>query len=76
MMGALVLATVVLILMLRTGMELSRAEAVVLLVLYGLFMAVMVTESFDLVSLVPHLPPNDSIPTSACLATGSIWSAI
>lgn len=62
MMGALVLATVLLFLMLRTRMSLSHPESVVLLALYLLFILWMVLENFGWVDLVPHLPPRPGTP--------------
>ena len=62
MMGALVLATVILFLMLRTKMALSRPEAVVLLAIYAVFVLWMVAENFGLVDFVPHLPPRAGVP--------------
>jgi cation:H+ antiporter len=58
MMGVLTLATIILFVILRTRMELSRGEAVILLVLYGVFVVWLGLESFDVVDLVPGLPPH------------------
>ncbi len=57
LMGVLTLATVVLFLMMRTRMILERWEAVVLLVLYGTFVAFVTLEVVGLVDLIPTLPP-------------------
>jgi cation:H+ antiporter len=52
MMGFLALATLVFIVFTRTHLELSNAEAVSLLVLYGIFLAWMVAESVGLLETV------------------------
>jgi cation:H+ antiporter len=52
MMGFLALATLVFIVFTRTHLELSNAEAVSLLVLYGIFLAWMVAESVGLLESV------------------------
>lgn len=57
MLGALTAATVVLFLMMRTGMVLSKPECVVLLALYLVFIVWIGAESFGAVDWVPHLPP-------------------
>lgn len=57
LMGVLTLATVVLFLMMRTRMILEPWEAVVLLVLYGTFVAFVGLEVVGLVDLIPTLPP-------------------
>lgn len=57
MMGILTLATVVLFLMMRTQMVLSRGEAAILLVLYGLFVIWIGLESFGRIDWVRGLPP-------------------
>lgn len=59
MMGVLTFATIVMFLMMRTHMVLSRAEAWMLLVIYAAFVAWMGLESLDLVDLVQGLPPLD-----------------
>ena len=53
MMGALVAATVVLFVTLRTGLVLTEREAYVLLVTYGLFLLWVVLEAANLVSILP-----------------------
>ncbi len=58
MMGVLTLATVVLFVAMRTGMELSRRESVVLLVLYACFVVWISLECFAVVDLIPSLPPD------------------
>jgi cation:H+ antiporter len=60
MMGVLTLATVALFLMMRTSMVLSRWEAALLLVLYAAFVAWMGLETFEVVDLIPGLPPAPS----------------
>lgn len=57
MMGVLTLATLVLFVLMRLGMNLSRMESTLLLVLYAAFVFWMGAETFDLVDLVPGLPP-------------------
>lgn len=57
MMAALTFATVLLFLMMRTRMTLSRMECVILLVVYGLFVAWISLETFGVIDSVPHLPP-------------------
>lgn len=57
MLGVLTVATVVLFLLMRTRMTLSRAESGLLLGLYGLFVLWLGAESFALVDVVPGLPP-------------------
>ncbi len=57
MMAALTVATLVLFVMLRTSMALSRQEAVVLLVIYAAFIVWLGFETFRAVDWVPHLPP-------------------
>jgi len=52
MMGFLTLATIILFAMMRTDLTLSRAECVVLLVLYGVFVAWMVLETAGLTAVV------------------------
>ena len=58
MMGALTFATIVLFLMLRTHMLVSRLEAWGLLVVYVVFVAWMGVETFGVIDLLPHLPPD------------------
>lgn len=57
MMGILTAATVVLFLMMRTQMVLSRGESVALLVIYIGFLGWIALESAPLIDLVPGLPP-------------------
>lgn len=61
MMGILTFATIVLFVLLRTGMQLTRTEAVVLLVLYAVFVVWIGCECFDVIDLVPGLPPHDGL---------------
>lgn len=58
MMGALMLANLLLFVMLRTGKRLTRGEAIVLLAAYGLFLAWIAAETLALVDLLPRLPPS------------------
>ncbi|MEZ6186927.1 MAG: sodium:calcium antiporter [Planctomycetota bacterium] len=57
MFGVLTLGTVVLFVMLRTGLRLTRLEAVILLAIYGVFVVWIACESAGWVDLVPSLPP-------------------
>jgi cation:H+ antiporter len=57
LMAVLTLATLVVFLMMRTHMLLSRTEAWTLIVLYVVFIAWMAVETFDLIDLIPSLPP-------------------
>ncbi|MDN3518520.1 sodium:calcium antiporter [Aquisalimonas lutea] len=57
MMAALTGATVLLFLLMRTRMVLSRAESVVLLGVYLAFIVWIAVETFGVVDLVPRLPP-------------------
>jgi cation:H+ antiporter len=57
MMAVLTAATILLFLMMRTHMVLSRGESVALLVFYVVFVGWISLESFALVDLVPGLPP-------------------
>ena len=57
MMAALTAATVLLFLMMRTKMILSRWECVVLLVVYAVFVVWISAETFGVLDWVPHLPP-------------------
>jgi cation:H+ antiporter len=59
MMGALTLATLVLFVMMRLGMNLNKRESAVLIVLYFVFVLWMGLETFGYVDLVPSLPPHD-----------------
>jgi len=52
LMAFLTLATVVLFTQMRTGLELSRGESVLLLALYGLFVAWLVLETMNVVDLL------------------------
>ncbi len=61
MMAALTLATLILFAMMRTQMSLSRREAWILLLLYLTFVAWVGLESFDVIDLVPGIPP-DHVP--------------
>ncbi|WP_280547497.1 sodium:calcium antiporter [Halomonas sp. 11-S5] len=57
MMAVLTAATVVLFLMMRTQMVLSRCECVALLMIYVAFLAWIGVETFGMLDLVPSLPP-------------------
>lgn len=57
LMAVLTAATILLFLLMRTKMTLSRVEAAVLLASYGIFVIWMVVETFGWLDLVPHLPP-------------------
>ncbi|MEA2117290.1 sodium:calcium antiporter [Halovibrio sp. HP20-50] len=57
MMAALTAATVVLFLMMRTRMILSRRECVALLVIYVAFLVWIGAETFGVLDWVPSLPP-------------------
>jgi cation:H+ antiporter len=57
MMGVLTAATLILFLMMRTRMVVSKAESVALLVVYALFVVWITLESFALIDTVPGLPP-------------------
>jgi len=57
MMAVLTAATVVLFLMMRTQMILSRGECVALLVIYVAFLVWIGTETFGVLDWVPSLPP-------------------
>ncbi|MGQ7263549.1 sodium:calcium antiporter [Vreelandella sp. V005] len=57
MMAALTAATVLLFLMMRTKMILSRWECAVLLVVYAAFVVWISAETFGVLDWVPHLPP-------------------
>ena len=52
MMAFLVVATIVLFTFLRTELTLSRGEAIVLLAMYGVFVAWMILETFGIVTIV------------------------
>jgi cation:H+ antiporter len=58
MMGVLTFATIVLFLMMRTGMLLSEGESWGLLVLYVVFTVWIGAESFGLLDTVPGIPPS------------------
>jgi cation:H+ antiporter len=57
MMAVLTFATVILFLMMRTNMILSRSESWVLLALYGIFIAWISLESFNVVDMIVNFPP-------------------
>lgn len=57
MLAVLTVATIALFLMMRTGMVLTKAESIVLLVLYGIFVVWIGAENFNLIDWVPSLPP-------------------
>ncbi len=57
MMAVLTLATLIVFLMMRTDLLVSRREAWSLIVLYALFVVWMGIETFGVVNLVPSLPP-------------------
>jgi len=57
MLAVLTAATVVLFMMMRIQMTLSRAESVALLALYGVFVVSIAVETFGVIDLVPGLPP-------------------
>lgn len=57
MMGVLTLATVLLFVMMRTGMVVTRRESALLLVLYAAFVVWVSLESFGYIDMVPSLPP-------------------
>jgi len=58
MMGVLTLATVILFVMMRTNLSISRRESVVLLALYAVFVVWISLESLGYVDLIPSLPPD------------------
>ncbi len=57
MMAVLTLATVILFLMMRTHMIVSRAESWSLLLIYGAFVAWIAMESFNVTNLLVNFPP-------------------
>jgi len=57
MMAVLTIATLTVFLMMRTDLLVSRREAWALIVLYAVFVVWMTVETFDVVDLVPSLPP-------------------
>lgn len=57
LMAGLTTATIVLFLMMRTRMVLSRRESLALLVIYAVFVVWISAETFGSVDLVPGLPP-------------------
>ncbi len=57
MMAVLTLATIVVFLMMRTHLLLSETEAWSLIALYAIFVVWMAVETFDVIDLVPSLPP-------------------
>lgn len=64
MMAALTFATLILFGMMRTGMQLSRREAWILLVLYGLFVLWVSLETIGVIDLLPSLPPTVAPPST------------
>jgi cation:H+ antiporter len=60
MMGVLTAATIVLFVMMRLDLSLSRTESAVLLALYVLFVAWITLETLAVVDLVPTLPPGEA----------------
>jgi cation:H+ antiporter len=60
MMGVLTFATIVLFVMMRTDLAISRRESVVLLLLYAVFVVWISLESLGYVDLIPSLPPDVS----------------
>ena len=65
MMAALTFATVLLFLMMRTHMILSRRESICLLVVYAAFVVWVSLESFGTIDLVPPLPPSGAVSAHA-----------
>jgi len=63
MFAMLTLATVVLFLVMRTHMVLSRAESAVLLAVYVIFVVWIAAETFGTVDFVPKLPPPTAGPS-------------
>ncbi len=61
LMGLLTAATILLFLLMRIDMRLSRFESSALLVTYALFVALMVVESFGWLDVIPHLPPAEAM---------------
>jgi len=59
MMAALTFATLILFVFMRIEMRLYRWEAVLLLILYGVFVVWMTLETFNVWDIVPGLPPLD-----------------
>ncbi|MFB6279451.1 MAG: sodium:calcium antiporter [Salinibacter sp.] len=57
MMAVLTVATLIVFLMMRTDLLVSRREAWSLVVIYGLFILWMGVETFGVIDLVPSLPP-------------------
>lgn len=57
LMAALALATIILFAMMRRQMSLSRNESWLLLALYGLFVGLIIAESFQALDLIPDFPP-------------------
>ena len=57
MMAVLTLATLIVFLMMRTDLLVSRREAWSLIVLYAVFVLWMGVETFGVIDLVPNLPP-------------------
>jgi cation:H+ antiporter len=61
LMAVLTAATLVIFLMMRTDLVVSRREAWGLIALYILFVGWMVVETFDVVDFVPTLPPGSRL---------------
>ena len=57
LMAALTFGTLVLFVIMRLGMRLNKVESMILLALYVVFVLWMGLESFDVIDLVPSLPP-------------------
>jgi cation:H+ antiporter len=57
MMAVLTLATLVLFVLMRLGMNLNAKESIFLLILYVIFVAWMGLETFGVIDMVPSLPP-------------------
>lgn len=62
MLAVLTAATVVLFLMMRTHMLLTRTESLALLILYALFVTWITAETFGAIDWVPSLPPATASP--------------
>jgi len=57
MMAVLTLATLILFLMMRTHMIVSRTESWVLLLIYGVFVGWVAVETFNVTNLLVNFPP-------------------
>ena len=57
MMAVLTVATLVVFLMMRTDLLVSRREAWTLIILYAVFVTWITVETFDLIDFIPSLPP-------------------